>query len=87
SPMALPDILRNIGTALDRVERYIDGDTSFNPKNTLNGIRISVTMIREHMERHVQDNANLQDLLNASYEQTNRTMNDMTNFRNDCLRN
>ncbi|CAI2196564.1 10569_t:CDS:1, partial [Funneliformis geosporum] len=45
SPMALPDILRNIGTALDRVERYIDGDTSFNPKNTLNGIRISVTTI------------------------------------------
>ena len=87
SPMALPDILRNIGTALDRVERYIDGDTSFNPKNTLNGIRISVTTIREHMERYVQDNANLQDLLNASHEQTNRTMNDMTNFRNDCLRN
>src|SRR5215216_90463 len=87
SPMALPDILRNIGTALDRVERYIDGDTSFNPKNTLNGIRISVTTIREHMERHVQDNANLQDLLNASHRQTNRTMNDITNFRNDCLRN
>jgi hypothetical protein len=83
--MALPDILRNIGIALDRVERYIDGDTSFNPKNTLNGIRISVITIREHMERHVQDNANLQDLLNASHEQTNRTMNDMTNFRNDCL--
>ncbi|CAI2193372.1 19960_t:CDS:2, partial [Funneliformis geosporum] len=72
--MALPDILRNIGTALDQVERYIDRDTSFNPKNTLNEIRIS-------------DNVNLQDLLNTSYRQTNRTMNDMTNFRNDSLRN
>ena len=39
------------------------------------------------MERHVRDNTNLQDLLNASHGQTNRTMNDMTNFRNDCLRN
>ncbi|CAI2195194.1 3062_t:CDS:1, partial [Funneliformis geosporum] len=87
SPMALTDILRNIDTALDRVERYIDGDISFNPKNTLNGIRILVTTIRKHMERHVQDNANLQDLLNTSHGQTNRTMNDMTNFRNDCLRN
>ncbi|CAI2198693.1 1078_t:CDS:1, partial [Funneliformis geosporum] len=52
SPIALPDILRNIGTALDQVERYIDGNTSFNLKNTLYGIRISVTTIREHMERH-----------------------------------
>ncbi|GBC01045.1 hypothetical protein RclHR1_04040015 [Rhizophagus clarus] len=32
--MAIPDILINIATALDRVEAYIDGDTSFNPKNT-----------------------------------------------------
>ena len=24
-PMALPDILRNVGTALDRIERYING--------------------------------------------------------------
>src|SRR5688572_24616076 len=38
SPMALPDILRNVGTALDRIERYINGDTSFDPRNTLNGI-------------------------------------------------
>ncbi|GBC00779.1 hypothetical protein RclHR1_39760001, partial [Rhizophagus clarus] len=36
--MAIPDILINIATALDRVKAYIDGDTSFNPKNTLNGI-------------------------------------------------
>jgi len=45
SPMALPDILRNVGTALDRIERYINGDTSFDPRNTLNGIRISITTI------------------------------------------
>ncbi|PKK71945.1 hypothetical protein RhiirC2_777779 [Rhizophagus irregularis] len=31
--MALQDILRNVGTALDQVENYIDGmDTTFNPK-------------------------------------------------------
>src|SRR5204862_230490 len=45
SPMALPDILRNIGTALDRIEGYINGDTSFDPRNTLNGIQISITTI------------------------------------------
>ncbi|CAB4411172.1 unnamed protein product [Rhizophagus irregularis] len=59
--MALPDILRNVGTALDRVENYIDGmDTTFNPKNTLNGIRISLTTVRGHMQRHAQDAINLQ---------------------------
>ncbi|CAB5386306.1 unnamed protein product [Rhizophagus irregularis] len=52
-PMALPDILRNhVGTALDQVENYIDGvDTTFNPKNTLNRIRISLTTVRGHMQR------------------------------------
>jgi hypothetical protein len=34
--MALPDILRNIGTALDRIEGYINGNTSFDSRNTLN---------------------------------------------------
>ncbi|CAI2199733.1 7328_t:CDS:1, partial [Funneliformis geosporum] len=85
SPMTLPDILRNIGTALDRIEGYINGDTSFDPRNTLNGIRISITTIRGHMERHVQDNANLQGLLNESNGQINRIMNDMANLRNDCF--
>ena len=33
--MAVPDLLANIGTALDRVERFIGGDTSINPTNTL----------------------------------------------------
>ncbi len=93
SPMALPDILRNIGTALDQVERYIDGDTSFNPKNTLNGIRISITTIRGHMERHVQDAINLQGQLNTAYNllnnangQINHFINNMANVRNECLR-
>ncbi|CAI2201381.1 6852_t:CDS:1, partial [Funneliformis geosporum] len=85
-PMALPDILINIGTALDRIEGYINGDTTFDPRNTLNGIRISITSIRGHMQRHTQDNVNLQGLLNASNGQNNRIMNDMTNLRNDCLR-
>jgi hypothetical protein len=85
SLMALPDILRNIVTALDRIEGYINGDTSFDPRNTLNGIRISITSIRGHMQRHAQDNANLQGLLNESNEQINRIMNNMTNLRNDYL--
>jgi hypothetical protein len=37
------------------------------------------------MQRHAQDNANLQGLLNESNGQINRIMNDMTNLRNDCL--
>ncbi|GBB99066.1 hypothetical protein RclHR1_03400018 [Rhizophagus clarus] len=58
--MAIPDILINIATALDRVEAYIDGDTSFNPKNTLNGIRISLTIARRLMQRHAQYAINMQ---------------------------
>src|SRR5271168_2822718 len=42
--MALPDFLTNVATALDRVENYISGaDTSINPINTLNGIRVTLT--------------------------------------------
>src|SRR3954451_8684012 len=80
--MALPDILRNIGRALDRVERFVDGDRSINPKNTLNSIRISIITIQEHMQRHIQDVINSQDLLNTA----NRQINDIVNTRNDLLR-
>src|SRR3954447_17232384 len=80
--MALPDILRNIGRALDRVERFVNGDRSINPKNTLNSIRISITTIQEHMQRHVQDVINSQDLLNTA----NRQINDIVNTRNALLR-
>src|SRR3954447_25604001 len=80
--MALPDILRNIGRALDRVERFVDGDRSINPKNTLNGIRISIITIQKHMQKHVQDAINSQDLLNTA----NRQINDIVNTRNDLLR-
>ncbi|CAI2200778.1 9616_t:CDS:1, partial [Funneliformis geosporum] len=45
SSIALPDILRNIGTALYRIEGYINSDISFDPSITLNGIQISVTTI------------------------------------------
>src|SRR3954466_15684874 len=69
--MALPNILRNIRRALDRVERFVDGDRSINPKNTLNSIRISITTIQEHMQRHVQDVINSQDLLNTANRQIN----------------
>ncbi|CAI2188708.1 17463_t:CDS:2, partial [Funneliformis geosporum] len=36
SPITLPEFLRDIAT--DYVELYIDGDRSFDPKNTLNYI-------------------------------------------------
>ena len=94
SPMSVPDILRNVGTALDRIENYIDGvDTTFNPKNTLNGIRISFTTIRGLMQRHVQDAINLQGQLNTAHNllnnangQINNFINDIANVRNECLR-
>ena len=54
--MAVPDILlNNIGAALDRVENYINSDTSFDLRNTLNGIRISITIIQELMQGHIQN--------------------------------
>ena len=55
SPMALPDILRNIGTALDRIEGYINGDISFDSRNILNGIWILITTIQGHMQRYAQN--------------------------------
>src|SRR6266542_3679691 len=84
--MAIPDILRNIGTALDQIERYINGDTSFDPRNTLNGIRISIITIQGHMQRHAQEAINSQGLLNIANRRINNLMNDLANTRNDCLR-
>ena len=49
SSMAVPDLFVNIGAALDRIENYISGDTSIDPINTLNGIRITLTTIRGHL--------------------------------------
>ncbi|RGB24317.1 hypothetical protein C1646_773273 [Rhizophagus diaphanus] len=90
--MALPDILRNIGTALDQIERYINGDTSFDPRNILNGIWISLTTVRGHMQRHAQNAINLQGQLNTAHNllnnangQINNFINDMANVRNECL--
>ncbi|GBC10224.1 hypothetical protein RclHR1_09450008 [Rhizophagus clarus] len=84
--MAIPDILINIATALDRVEAYIDGDTSFNPKNTLNGIRISLTTARGLMQKHAQDAINMQDLYHIANDRINGLRNDLTTTRNQCLR-
>src|SRR6266498_3868048 len=84
--MAISDILRNVGTALDRIERYINGDTSFDPRNTLNGIQISITTIQGHMQRHAQDAINSLGLLNTANGRINNLMNELANTRNDCLR-
>ena len=83
--MALPNILRNIGTALDRIEGYINSDTSFDPRNTLNGIRISITTIRGHMQRHAQNAINTQGLLNTANRRIYNIMNELTNTRNDLF--
>jgi hypothetical protein len=52
--MALPELLQNIATALDQVERGIGGDSSVNPINIINGIRITLTTVREGFQRSVQ---------------------------------
>jgi hypothetical protein len=85
--MALPDILINIGTVLDQVENYIDGvDTTFNPKNTLNGIRISITTVRGHMQRVANEARQNRDLLYRANRRINNLMNDIGNTRDDLLR-
>ena len=43
----LPELLQNIGTALDQVERDIGRDTSINPINVINGIWIILTTVQE----------------------------------------
>ena len=83
--MAIPDLLANIGTALDRIERYIGGDRSINPANTLNGIRISLTTVREHMHRTALDAVNMQGLLNTANRRVNDLMTDIGNLRADFL--
>src|ERR1051326_5214522 len=44
--MLLPDLFQNIGTALDQVERCARGDTSVDPINIINNIRLSLTTVR-----------------------------------------
>jgi len=83
--MVLPELLRDIVTAIDRVELYVDGDRSFDPKNTLNGIRITLTTIRTHMQRISNEALHYQGLLNMANGQVNNLMNDMANIRNEFL--
>ena len=84
--MALSELLRDIAIAIDRVELYVDGDRSFDPKNTLNGIRITLTTVRTHMQRVANEALHYQGLLNIANGQVNNLMNDMANVRNECLR-
>ena len=84
--MALPDLLANIGTALDLVERSIGGNTTINSINTLNGIRITLTTIRGHMHRSALDAVNMQGLLNIANRRINNFMGEIANLRTDNLR-
>ena len=84
--MAVPDLLANIGTALDRVERFIGGDTSINPTNTLNGIRLTLTNVREHMRRTANEAGNYRNLLITANERINTLMVEIGNLRTDSLR-
>ncbi|GBB89736.1 hypothetical protein RclHR1_16510005 [Rhizophagus clarus] len=64
------------------VEAYIDRNTSFNPKNTLNGIRILLTTAHEFMQRNAQDTINMQDLYRIANDRINGLRNDLTTTRN-----
>src|SRR4051794_33029104 len=81
--MALPGMLRDVVTALDRIENYLGGDTTVNPINTLNGIRITLTTVRGHMHRVANEALHYQGLLITANEQFNNLMFDLTNTRND----
>ena len=83
--MVLSDILRNIGIALDWIKRYINGDISFDPRNILNRIQISLITIRKHMQRHTKNAINSQGLLNTTDRWIYNIMNELTNIRNDLF--
>src|SRR5579871_788604 len=51
--MALPELLQNIGISLDQVERSIGGDITINPINIINGIRLTLTLVRAGFQRSV----------------------------------
>src|SRR5205809_7568187 len=84
--MALPGMLRDVATALDRIENYLGGDTTVNPINTLNGIRITLTTVRGHMDRVANNALHYQGLLNIANGRINNLMNEHANTRNDCIR-
>ena len=83
--MAVPDLLANIGTALDLVERFIGGDTSINPTNTLNGIRITLTNVRGHMCRTAEEAVNMQNLHHTANTRINDLRTELANLRTDSL--
>ena len=74
--MVLPGMLRDVATALDRIENYIGGDRTIDPTNTLNGIWITLTTVRGHMQRVADDATNSQNLLNTANIRLNNLMND-----------
>ena len=84
--MAIPDILVNIGTALDRVETYIGGDTTINPINTLNGIRISLTTIREHMRNVANEATQNLNRLHTANRHNGELRRNLITIRNDLNR-
>jgi len=83
--MAVPDLLANIGIVLNLVKMFIDGDTTINLINTLNGIRITLATIREHMHRSALDAVNMQGLLNTANRWINDFMGEIANLRTDNL--
>ena len=83
STMALPGMLRDVATALDRIENYLGGNTTVNPINTLNGIRLTLTTVRGHMGRVANDALRDQGLLNTANRRFNNLMVILTNTRND----
>src|SRR5688572_1565650 len=74
SSMSLNDLLSRISTALDQIENHIGGTgPPINPANVLNGVRITITTIREHFQSAQQavrritvDRDRFQGLLNIA---------------------
>ena len=72
--MSLNDLLGRIGTTLDQIENHIGGTgPPINPANVLNGVRITITTIREHFQsaqqavrRITADRDRFQGLLNIA---------------------
>ncbi|CAI2198952.1 1728_t:CDS:2, partial [Funneliformis geosporum] len=60
------DALYLEATVHQLIELYVDGNRLFDPKNTLNGIRITLATIRTHMQRVANETLYYQDLLNIA---------------------
>lgn len=81
SPMAGQALLINIGTNIDLIERYIGGNIAIDPVVTLNAIRLTLTQVREHMQRTTQDVINNHNNLTTANTQINNLRAEIARMR------